>query len=151
MTLSKKNEIAQQLRTSLLGSEIIPDFDTFFYCDGHEIKFPLSISQMADAAKTTVHTVRNYVLENLILSHEQTSGGYGLFDQCALNRLRFIRAARAAGLMILDIKPLLYAINEGDKQACDEAMCALQTKINKRRAYLCSLDSQLSELRQLAE
>ena len=130
--------------------EVIPDFSEFMNAEWLSLEFPLTISQLANAAQTTVHTVRNYVLENLILCHEQTPGGYGLFDQCAFNRLRFIRAARAAGLMILDIKPLLYAINEGDVQACDEAMCALQTKINERRAYLRALDSQLSELRQLA-
>ena len=73
-----------------------------------------------------------------------------LYDQCALNRLRFIRAARAAALLILDIKPLLYAINEGDQQACKAAMRELQSKIDERQAYLQTLDSHLSELRQLA-
>ncbi|EIK44798.1 MerD2 protein [Cellvibrio sp. BR] len=118
--------------------------------DGQALEFPLTISQLAKAAQTTVHTVRNYVLENLVLCPEHSAGGFGLYNQCALNRLRFIRAARAAGLLILDIKPLLYAINEGDQQACEAAMRELQTKIDERQAYLQALDSQLSELRQLA-
>ncbi len=130
--------------------QVIPDFAAFMDTAGQSLEFPLTISQMAKAAQTTVHTVRNYVLERLLICTEHSPGGFGLYDQCALNRLRFIRAARAAGLLILDIKPLLYAINEGEQQACEEALLALQAKINQRQAYLNSLHSQLSELRQQA-
>jgi MerR family mercuric resistance operon transcriptional regulator len=130
--------------------EVPPDFATFMDAEGQPLEFPLTISQLAKAARTTVHTVRNYLLEGLLICTEHTPGGYGLFGQCALNRLRFIRAARAAGLLILDIKPLLYAINNGDKQACDAATVALQAKIEGRQTYLRSLDSQLSKLHQLA-
>lgn len=130
--------------------EVIPDFAAFMDTEGSSLEFPIKISLLAKAAQTTVHTVRNYVQEALLCCSEQTPGGYGLYDQCALNRLRFIRAARAAGLLILDIKPLLHAINKGDQQACDEAMSALQSKIDERQAYLHSLDSQLSELPKLA-
>jgi MerR family mercuric resistance operon transcriptional regulator len=42
--------------------------------------FPLSISQLADAAQTTVHTVRHYVQKGLIACDERTPAGYGLFD-----------------------------------------------------------------------
>jgi MerR family transcriptional regulator, mercuric resistance operon regulatory protein len=130
--------------------EVIPDFAAFMDAEGQSLEFPLTISQLAKAAQTTVHTARNYVLEQLIPCREHSPGGFGLYDQCALNRLRFIRTARAAGLLILDIKPLIYAINDGKQQASEEAMRLLQTKIDKRKAYLNSLDSQLSELRQLA-
>ncbi|WP_445766567.1 MerR family transcriptional regulator [Rheinheimera sp.] len=127
--------------------EVFPDFSSLTGTEEQLLEFPLNISQLASAAQTTVHTVRNYVLENLILCHEQTPGGYGLFDQCALNRLRLIRTARAAGLMILDIKPLIYAINACDPRACDDAMNALQIKINQRRTYLNIFDSMILEFR----
>jgi DNA-binding transcriptional MerR regulator len=52
-------------------------------------------------------------------------------------KLRFIRAARAAGLLNHDIKPLLYAINKGDLQAYDEAMSALQRK-SKNDKHTCT-------------
>ena len=125
--------------------EVIPDFATFMKNEGQTMEFPLSISQLAKAAQTTVHTVRNYVMENLVLCPEHSASGFGLYDQCALNRLRFIRAA---GLRLLDIKPLLYAMNEGDRQACEATLCELQTKIDERQAYLQALDLQLSDLRQ---
>ena len=131
--------------------EAAPCFVAFKGSEDQALEFPLTISKMAEAAQTTVHTVRNYVLENLILCPDHTSAGFGLYDQCALNRLYFIRAARDAGLMILDIKPLLYAINDGDRQTLDEAMRLLQAKIDERKTHLHSLDSQLSELRKLAK
>lgn len=108
------------------------------------LEFPLTITQLAKAAQTTVHTTRNYVLENLVFCCGHSSGGYGLFDRCALNRLRFIRAVRESGLLLLDIKPLLYAINNEDNQAYDLALKELQDKINERHACLCSLESLLS-------
>jgi MerR family transcriptional regulator, mercuric resistance operon regulatory protein len=128
--------------------EVTPDLQ-FMNTDYPALEFPLSISQLAKAAQTTVHTVRNYVIEGLLCSSSQTQGGYGLYDKCALNRLRFIRVARAAGLLIMDIKPLLYAINEGNNNACSEAIRLLQSKIDQRQAYLYSLDKQLSELHQI--
>lgn len=74
--------------------EVIPDVAAFMDADQQSLEFPLTISQLAKAAQTTVHTVRNYVVENLIHCHEHSPGGFALYDQCALNRLRFIRAAR---------------------------------------------------------
>ncbi len=118
--------------------------------EGQSLEFPLTISQLANAAQTTVNTVRNYLLEQLVLCKEHSLRGFGLYDRGALNRLHFIRAARAAALMILDIKPFLHAVNDRNKPACGEAMRKLQSKIEGRQAYLRSLDSQLSKLRQLA-
>mgnify|MGYP000284760268 CR=1 FL=1 len=143
-TSQKPNDLADYF-------QVISDYSAFVDTEEQSLEFPLTISQLASATQTTVHTVRNYVLENLILCHEKTDSGYGLFNQCALNRLRFIRAARAAGLMILDIKPLIYAINDGNEHACSKAIEVLATKVNERRAYLHLLDTQLSELSQLSE
>lgn len=119
--------------------------------DDELLQFPLGISQLANAAQTTVHTVRNYLLEGLLHSHEQTSGGHGLYDQCALKRLRLIRSARAAGLLILDIKPLFFAINEGNEPACGDAIKALHSKIHERQTFLRNLSTQLSHVDQLTE
>jgi MerR family mercuric resistance operon transcriptional regulator len=129
--------------------DVIPDFYKFIETDDQLLTFPLSISQLAKTAQTTVHTVRNYVAEGLLNCSEKTKSGYGLYDQCALTRLRLIRAARAAGLLILEIKPLLQAINAEDRKACDEAVRLLRTKIAEKQTYLHSLDKQLCHLEQL--
>lgn len=38
--------------------EVIPDFAAFMDADGLALEFPLTISQLAKAAQTTVHTVK---------------------------------------------------------------------------------------------
>ncbi|MBB1350344.1 MULTISPECIES: MerR family transcriptional regulator [Pseudoalteromonas] len=127
----------------------IPDFNGFIRADDELLDFPLSISQLANAAQTTVHTVRNYVLENLLHCNEQTKSGYGRYNLCALKRLRFIRTARAAGLLLLDIKPLLMAINADNNNIPDETLNLLNIKIQHKKAYLELVTKQIEQLVQI--
>lgn len=129
----------------------IPDFNGFIQADDELLNFPLSISQLAKAAQTTVHTVRNYVIEGLLSCGEHTKAGYGLYNLCALKRLRFIRAARAAGLLIIDIKPLLMAINTDNRNIPDETLNLLNTKIQHKKAYLELVTKQIEEIEQLVQ
>ena len=113
------------------------------------LDFPLSISQLANAGETTVHTVRNYLTEGLLGCCEQTSSGHGRFDQCALNRLRLIRAARLAGLLIIDIKPLLEAL-KSRPGVRNKALKDLYHKIEEKQTHLHLLNHQLTELDKLS-
>lgn len=108
--------------------------------------FPLSISQLAEAACTTVHTVRNYLCEGLLECAQHTRAGYCLFDQCALDRLRLIRAARNAGLLLIDIKPLVLALNARNEGAVRDTMATLQCRIVERQDRLSMLDAELNRL-----
>lgn len=102
----------------------------------HEVKSAVpdrtyTLSQLAQAAGTTIHLVNNYLTEDLIACCAQTASDYRRFDETALARLRFIRAGRAAGFGIKDLKPLLQAFDRQDadiahrladlKAAVDEA------------------------------
>ncbi len=129
----------------------IPDFNGFIQADDELLDFPLSISQLAKAAQTTVHTVRNYVIEELLSCGEHTKAGYGLYNLCALKRLRFIRTARAAGLLILDIKPLLMAINKSNHNIPDETLNLLNIKIQHKKACLELLTKQIKAIEQFSQ
>ncbi|SEK56472.1 MerR family transcriptional regulator, mercuric resistance operon regulatory protein [Colwellia chukchiensis] len=129
----------------------IPDFDGFIHANDDLLNFPLSISQLAKAAQTTVHTVRNYLIEDLLHCSEQTKAGYGLYDLCALKRLRFIRSARAAGLLIVDIRPLLLAINEDQHSIPANILTQLYTKIQHKRIFLEHVRKQIEEIDQLVQ
>jgi MerR family mercuric resistance operon transcriptional regulator len=129
----------------------IPDFNGFVQADDELLDFPLSISQLAKAAQTTVHTVRNYVLENLLHCNEQTKSGYGRYDLCAFKRLRFIRASRAAGLLLVDIKPLLMAINADKHNIPDETLNLLNIKIQHKITYLELVTKQIEAIEQLSQ
>ena len=57
-----------------------------------------SISKLADDACVSVHVVRDYMIRGLLRPVACTTGGYGVFDDAALQRLCFVRAAFEAGL-----------------------------------------------------
>lgn len=128
--------------------EVIPDFISFVNADDDLLSFPLSISQLANAAQTTVHTARNYVTEGLISCVGHTKSGYGLYNLCALRQLRFIRTARAAGLLILDIKPLLISINTEHLNIPEDTINLLNIKIQQKKAYLEIISKQIETLEQ---
>ena len=124
---------------------VIPDINKFISSDDDALDFPLSISQLALAAQTSVHTVRNYVLENLVHCEEKTKSGHSLYGLCALKRLKFIRAARAAGLLVVDIKPLLMAIDAGERKVPEDIQKLLLTKIEHRKVFLNLVTNQIEE------
>ncbi len=139
------NELHRLTANTVNSDEI----NIFLETDDQSLCFPLSISLLANAAATSIYTIRNYVDEGLLNCCEKTSAGYGRYDQCALNRLRLIRIARSAGLLIIDIKPLLKTLNDNDKNTRDDVLRTLQSKITIKQDYLQLLDSQLSNLERL--
>lgn len=52
-----------------------------------------TVSRLALEAGVSVHIVRDYLLRGLLRPVACTTGGYGLFDDAALQRLCFVRAA----------------------------------------------------------
>jgi MerR family transcriptional regulator, mercuric resistance operon regulatory protein len=56
-----------------------------------------TVSRLALDAGVSVHIVRDYLLRGLLRPVACTPGGYGLFDDAALQRLCFVRAAFEAG------------------------------------------------------
>ncbi|VUA85597.1 MerD [Klebsiella pneumoniae] len=56
-----------------------------------------TVSRLALDAGVSVHIVRDYLLRGLLRPVAYTTGGYGLFDDTALQRLRFVRAALRSG------------------------------------------------------
>ena len=57
-----------------------------------------TVSRLADDAGVSVHVVRDYIVRGLLRPVACTTGGYGLFDAAALQRLCFVRAAFDAGI-----------------------------------------------------
>ncbi len=57
-----------------------------------------TVSRLALDAGVSVHIVRDYLLRGLLRPVACTTGGYGLFDDAALQRLCFVWAAFEAGI-----------------------------------------------------
>ena len=106
----------------------------------------LMISELAKAADTTPYTVRNYVQEGLLCRADHTPGGFGLYDQAALERLIFIRAARDAGILIIDIKPLIHALDDNEQAKVEDHAEKLKGKVDQLMKQLMVFNKLLEEL-----
>ena len=93
------------------------------------------ISELAALTGVSTHTIRNYVQERLLCCVGHTPGGYALYDQACIERLRFIRAARKAGLLIIDIKPLIYALDDGESELTKSIATELKAKVTNLKKH----------------
>ena len=105
---------------------------------------PFTISHAAEAAELSVHQVRNYVDMRLVGCCGCTQGGYRLFNQDSVARLRFIKTGLAAGLALSEIAPYLRAQEADD--AAREAR-RLKDRIDQLRGAADAFDAQLQSIR----
>jgi MerR family mercuric resistance operon transcriptional regulator len=84
-----------------------------------------TVSRLALDAGVSVHIVRDYLLRGLLRPVACTPGGYGLFDDAALQRLCFVRAAFEAGIGLDALARLCRALDaadgDGGRAACRAA------------------------------
>lgn len=103
-----------------------------------------SISKLAGEAGVSIHVARNYVLRGLLHPARSTEGGYNLYDDRALSRLRFVRASFEAGIGLDELTRLCHALDAGNGNAA-ELLARLRSEIAARREALVVLDQTLVE------
>ncbi|WP_250696510.1 mercury resistance co-regulator MerD, partial [Escherichia coli] len=87
-----------------------------------------TVSQLAHNAGVSVHIVRDYLVRGLLRPVACTTGGYGVFDDAALQRLCFVRAAFEAGIGLDALARLCRALD-----AADGAQAGLATAVLRAR------------------
>jgi MerR family mercuric resistance operon transcriptional regulator len=100
---------------------------------------PNGMMTVGEAAKTVgvaASTLRYYERQGLITPSDRTRSAYRLYDQEAVERLAFIRAAQGVGFTLDDIRTLL----ELDADApCEEVQALLQRRLTEVDAKLTNL------------
>jgi MerR family transcriptional regulator, mercuric resistance operon regulatory protein len=102
---------------------------------------PLLIGQLATAADTAPDTIRYYERIGLLPRVPRTSGRQRIYGEVDLQRLRFIRRARALGFTLEAIGSLLALAAPGRRS------CASVREIAAR--HLRDVQERLAELRRL--
>lgn len=97
-----------------------------------------TIGGLARAAGVPTSTVRYYERRGLLTSDGRSRGNYRLYGPAALERLRFVRSAQAAGFTLSDTT-LLLRFRDGDPAPCQE----VQDLITKRLARVAEQIGQL--------
>jgi len=106
----------------------------------------LTLAEAARAAGATVHQVRTYVTAGLICPCATTSGGYLLFEEACVARLRLITSATRVGMRIAEIGALVRALDGNDCPAVAVARRSVEATIGTRQSALHALQVMLSEI-----
>lgn len=109
----------------------------------------VKIGELAKLADCQVVTIRYYEKEGLLAEPTRTSGGYRLYGQEDVERLKFIRHCRDHGMALADIKTLLSLRSApgGDCTAVGQLVDRHIDEVERQIKSLELLKSQLVRLR----
>jgi MerR family transcriptional regulator, copper efflux regulator len=101
----------------------------------------MRIGELAEQAGISTKAIRYYEQAGILAAPDRTASGYRDYDQTALGRLGFVRAAQALGLTLGEIRQVIAFREQGT------APCGHVTELLQRRA--AELGARIAELRQL--
>jgi MerR family copper efflux transcriptional regulator len=109
----------------------------------------LTIGEMARQAGVGIDTVRFYERQGLLETPPRRTSGYRAFPAESLQRLRFIRRAKALAFSLREIRELL-ALHASSAAGCAEAAGRAREKIAIVEAKIRDLDAVRVGLAELA-
>src|SRR5215470_3112377 len=74
----------------------------------HDAGKPMTIGQVAKLAGVGVETIRFYEREGLLNKPKRKESGYRMFENEAVNRIRFIKNVKELGFSLKEIRELLF-------------------------------------------
>lgn len=110
-----------------------------------------TIGKLGILSGVSVDTVRYYEREGLIVPKRKSGGGYRLYDEDAVRRLRFIKQAQRCGFTLAEIREILLlrmqvsACCNDVRKAAIEKKLQLEQKIKAMRAMSAALDRLIAD------
>jgi MerR family transcriptional regulator, copper efflux regulator len=101
----------------------------------------MRIGELAERAGISTKAIRYYEQVGILSPPDRTASGYRSYDEAALGRLGFVRAAQAVGLTLGEIRQVVAFRDQG------QAPCAHVTELLHRHA--ADLDARIRELQRL--
>lgn len=108
----------------------------------------MRIGEVAARIGIPTETIRFYEHRGLLPTPRRSANGYRRYDDAALARLRFVRAAQTAGLTLAEIRGIVELRDDGTTP-CAHVTELLNDKIadvRERRAHLDELESEITAL-----
>ena len=90
----------------------------------------LRIGQLATETGFTPKTLRYYEDVGLLRPTQRAESGYRLYDDAAVERLRFVRRAQGVGLRLEDIRRILEISDEG-RVPCEHVMQVVDRELTR--------------------
>lgn len=110
------------------------------------------IGELARRSGVPAKTIRYYEDIEILPPPRRTPGGYRDYDETALDRLAFVRAAQAASLTLAEIGKVV-ALRDRGVAPCSHVVAVLDAKaeaVSRQIASLRSLKADLTRLREQA-
>lgn len=112
----------------------------------------MRIGELAARAGVTTKALRFYEQTGVLPEPARTPSGYRDYDDTALARLRFVKAAQAAGLSLTEIVQVV-AVREAQGPPCGHVVALLErhaADLDRRISELSGARAQLEQLRERA-
>ena len=112
----------------------------------------MRIGDLASRSGLTVKTLRFYEQAGVLPEARRLSSGYRDYDDSATARLRFVKAAQAAGLTLGEIRQVI-AVRDDDGPPCQHVTGLLEAHardLDHRIAALTSLRADIARLQDRA-
>ena len=107
------------------------------------------IGELARLANVTPDTVRYYEKQQMIDHEVRTEGGFRLYTDNDLQRLRFIRYARQLGFSLESIRELLSIRIDPEHHTCQESKSVVQARLDEVEARIQELQAMQRSLQRL--
>ncbi len=112
----------------------------------------MRIGDLAGRTGLTVKTLRFYEQAGVLPEAARLPSGYRDYDDSALTRLQFVKAAQAAGLTLREIRQVIV-VRDNDGSPCQhvaDLLDAHAADLDQRIAELTALRADISRLRDRA-
>jgi len=109
---------------------------------------PVLIGELAAAVGLPTQTIRFYERRGLLPAPPRATNGYRSYDDVTVRRVRFIRAAQAAGFTLAEVGGIM-ALRDDGHVPCAHVTALLHDKLDTvraRRRELADLDAELRGL-----
>lgn len=107
------------------------------------------IGQLAKLADVTPDTIRFYEKQQMMDHEVRTEGGFRLYSDSDLQRLKFIRYARQLGFTLEAIRELLSIRVDPEHHTCQESKTIVQKRLNEVETMLTELQHMQRSLKRL--
>lgn len=109
------------------------------------------IGELAKLANVTPDTIRFYEKQQMMEHEIRTEGGFRLYSEIDLQRLKFIRYARQLGFTLESIRELLSIRIDPEHHTCQESKGIVQARLKEVEAKIHELELMRLSLERLNE
>ena len=107
------------------------------------------IGEIAKLADVTPDTIRYYEKQQMMEHEVRTEGGFRLYTESDLQRLKFIRYARQLGFTLESIRELLSIRVDPEHHTCQESKGIVQERLQEVEARIAELQTMQRSLQRL--